>query len=119
MKNVIKASKYENKHIIALYDTHTVYDGAYFSMVCFFLVKKLAKKKSPKNKALKYKLHICSINNFPTAAGLASSAAGYSCLGLYLFLSFFHSTETSKKNLKLWDGKKNKCNTNDGIRETF
>ncbi|KAG4067343.1 hypothetical protein HA402_000334 [Bradysia odoriphaga] len=43
-------------------------------------MKKLAKKKCPKNKALKYKLHICSINNFPTAAGLASSAAGYSCL---------------------------------------
>ena len=26
-------------------------------------------------------LHICSENNFPTAAGLASSAAGYACLG--------------------------------------
>ena len=25
-------------------------------------------------------MHICSINNFPTAAGLASSAAGYACL---------------------------------------
>lgn len=47
-----------------------------------FPVKKLAKKKNPKHKALKYKLHICSVNNFPTAAGLASSAAGYSCLGL-------------------------------------
>lgn len=29
---------------------------------------------------LRYKLHICSENNFPTAAGLASSAAGYACL---------------------------------------
>ncbi|XP_054275422.1 diphosphomevalonate decarboxylase isoform X2 [Macrosteles quadrilineatus] len=28
----------------------------------------------------KCKLHICSENNFPTAAGLASSAAGYACL---------------------------------------
>jgi mevalonate pyrophosphate decarboxylase len=32
-----------------------------------------------------YKLHICSINNFPTAAGLASSAAGFACLGLFDF----------------------------------
>ena len=26
-------------------------------------------------------IHICSENNFPTAAGLASSAAGFACLG--------------------------------------
>ncbi|XP_021379350.1 diphosphomevalonate decarboxylase-like isoform X2 [Mizuhopecten yessoensis] len=29
---------------------------------------------------LNWKIHICSKNNFPTAAGLASSAAGYACL---------------------------------------
>lgn len=29
---------------------------------------------------LSYKVHIASENNFPTAAGLASSAAGYACL---------------------------------------
>jgi len=29
------------------------------------------------------KVHICSENNFPTAAGLASSAAGYACMGVY------------------------------------
>ena len=28
-----------------------------------------------------YKVHIISENNFPTAAGLASSAAGYACMG--------------------------------------
>ncbi len=28
-----------------------------------------------------WKVHVCSENNFPTAAGLASSAAGYACLG--------------------------------------
>lgn len=27
-----------------------------------------------------WKIHICSENNFPTSAGLASSAAGYACL---------------------------------------
>lgn len=30
----------------------------------------------------KLRLHIASVNNFPTAAGLASSAAGFACLGL-------------------------------------
>ncbi|KAB0404688.1 hypothetical protein E2I00_019646, partial [Balaenoptera physalus] len=29
---------------------------------------------------LSYKVHVASVNNFPTAAGLASSAAGYACL---------------------------------------
>ncbi|KAF9965099.1 diphosphomevalonate decarboxylase, partial [Mortierella alpina] len=33
---------------------------------------------APKLAALK--IHICSENNFPTAAGLASSASGYACL---------------------------------------
>lgn len=30
-------------------------------------------------------LHIASHNNFPTAAGLASSAAGFACLGILLW----------------------------------
>jgi diphosphomevalonate decarboxylase len=34
-------------------------------------------KQDPENK---YKLRIVSVNNFPTAAGLASSASGYCCL---------------------------------------
>lgn len=28
-------------------------------------------------------VHIASYNNFPTAAGLASSAAGFACLGKF------------------------------------
>uniref|UniRef100_H0WGD6 Diphosphomevalonate decarboxylase n=1 Tax=Otolemur garnettii TaxID=30611 RepID=H0WGD6_OTOGA len=34
--------------------------------------------------SLGYKVHVASVNNFPTAAGLASSAAGYACLAYTL-----------------------------------
>ncbi|KAM4833560.1 diphosphomevalonate decarboxylase [Thomomys bottae] len=34
--------------------------------------------------SLNYKVHVASVNNFPTAAGLASSAAGYACLAYAL-----------------------------------
>ena len=44
-----------------------------------FSVKALAAQKISDPSILQYKLHICSENNFPTAAGLASSAAGYAC----------------------------------------
>uniref|UniRef100_A0A8C8BMX9 Diphosphomevalonate decarboxylase n=1 Tax=Otus sunia TaxID=257818 RepID=A0A8C8BMX9_9STRI len=54
---------------------------------CLREVRRLARKRrggsaedsSPLN--LSYKIHIATENNFPTAAGLASSAAGYACLG--------------------------------------
>lgn len=42
-------------------------------------VKRIAHEKLADKSVLSYKLHICSENNFPTAAGLASSAAGYAC----------------------------------------
>jgi len=38
--------------------------------------------------ALDWKVHICSENNFPTAAGLASSAAGLACLGNVCVFNF-------------------------------
>nr|XP_022337366.1 diphosphomevalonate decarboxylase-like isoform X2 [Crassostrea virginica] len=47
-------------------------------------IKRLCRKRKSDNDQvndkLQWKLHICSENNFPTAAGLASSAAGYACL---------------------------------------
>ena len=66
-------------------------------MIDFFLVRKLSQDEYFKNgKGSEFRdghIHICSENNFPTAAGLASSAAGYSCLGIlaekfsFLFIS--------------------------------
>nr|XP_033328365.1 diphosphomevalonate decarboxylase [Megalopta genalis] len=40
----------------------------------------IRKRAGASNAIGKWKIHICSENNFPTAAGLASSAAGYACL---------------------------------------
>lgn len=45
----------------------------------FLTVKRIAEQKLTNKAILSYKLHICSENDFPTAAGLASSAAGYAC----------------------------------------
>ncbi len=52
-------------------------------MNCLREVRKRAElqKKSSMERFSNCKVHICSENNFPTAAGLASSAAGYACLG--------------------------------------
>ncbi|NXK09225.1 MVD1 decarboxylase, partial [Herpetotheres cachinnans] len=53
---------------------------------CLREVRRLARKRrggSTEDAAplsLSYKIHIATENNFPTAAGLASSAAGYACL---------------------------------------
>ncbi|XP_029879797.1 diphosphomevalonate decarboxylase [Aquila chrysaetos chrysaetos] len=53
---------------------------------CLREVRRLARKRrggSDEDAAplsLSYKIHIATENNFPTAAGLASSAAGYACL---------------------------------------
>ncbi|XP_064315824.1 diphosphomevalonate decarboxylase [Phalacrocorax carbo] len=53
---------------------------------CLREVRRLARKRRGDDAedaaplSLSYKIHIATENNFPTAAGLASSAAGYACL---------------------------------------
>ncbi|KAL7735271.1 hypothetical protein ACLKA6_017979 [Drosophila palustris] len=49
-------------------------------MRCLEGVQRLALANGAQKFPLSWKLHIASYNNFPTAAGLASSAAGYACL---------------------------------------
>lgn len=58
-------------------------------MFFFCLVRNLIKKREGENsQEAKWNIRVCSENNFPTAAGLASSAAGYACLGLYIFKNY-------------------------------
>lgn len=48
--------------------------------ICLSEMRKLARRHGDPRGLADYKVHICSVNNFPTAAGLASSASGYACL---------------------------------------
>ncbi|XP_017885204.2 diphosphomevalonate decarboxylase [Ceratina calcarata] len=43
-------------------------------------LREIRKRAGDSSRIGEWKIHICSENNFPTAAGLASSAAGYACL---------------------------------------
>lgn len=48
---------------------------------CLLEMKRRAtEEKTVDETTLSWKIRICSVNDFPTAAGLASSAAGYACL---------------------------------------
>ncbi|KAM7332335.1 diphosphomevalonate decarboxylase [Alexandromys fortis] len=57
---------------------------------CLREIRRLARKRRSTGDgdalplSLNYKVHVASENNFPTAAGLASSAAGYACLAYTL-----------------------------------
>lgn len=42
-------------------------------------LKELKKRSQTQSDVINWNIHVCSENNFPTAAGLASSAAGYAC----------------------------------------
>jgi len=51
---------------------------------CISAMRELALLHGDPKGIANYKVHICSNNNFPTAAGLASSASGYACLAYAL-----------------------------------
>ncbi|ESN93109.1 hypothetical protein HELRODRAFT_185177 [Helobdella robusta] len=54
--------------------------SARFSIVLEAIKKRALENETIDREKLSWKIHICSKNNFPTAAGLASSAAGLACL---------------------------------------
>ncbi|XP_038222372.1 diphosphomevalonate decarboxylase [Zerene cesonia] len=63
---------------------------------CLLKIKNIAaEQQSVEKDFLKWKVHICSENNFPTAAGLASSAAGYACLTTALAQLYKINTDLS------------------------
>ncbi|KAG7483415.1 diphosphomevalonate decarboxylase [Solea senegalensis] len=61
---------------------------------CLREIRRLARKRRNdgdpglNSNGLSHRVHICSVNNFPTAAGLASSAAGFACLVYTLAQAF-------------------------------
>nr|XP_033795931.1 diphosphomevalonate decarboxylase [Geotrypetes seraphini] len=69
---------------------------------CLREIRRLARKRRSGSEEestpciLSYRVHICSENNFPTAAGLASSAAGYACLVYTLATLYGVETELSE-----------------------
>ncbi|XP_054730440.1 diphosphomevalonate decarboxylase [Anastrepha obliqua] len=87
-KTTIAASASFKCHLMWLNGEEVPFEENPRTMRCLKEIQRLAVAKGQLKFPIDWKLHIASRNNFPTAAGLASSAAGYACLvytlaGLY------------------------------------
>lgn len=79
-KTTISASESFKQNRMWLNGDEVAFEDNPRVMRCVEGVQRLALANGGLKFPLSWKLHIASYNNFPTAAGLASSAAGYACL---------------------------------------
>ncbi|XP_067635378.1 diphosphomevalonate decarboxylase [Eurosta solidaginis] len=79
-KTTTAAAASFNRHIMWLNGEEVSLEENARAMCCLNELQRLAIAKGQLKFPIEWKLHIASHNNFPTAAGLASSAAGYACL---------------------------------------
>ncbi|XP_017050845.1 diphosphomevalonate decarboxylase [Drosophila ficusphila] len=79
-KTTITASETFEKNRMWLNGDEVPFEEGSRLMRCLKEVHRLALANGSQKVLPSWKIHIASVNNFPTAAGLASSAAGYACL---------------------------------------
>ncbi|XP_004535244.1 diphosphomevalonate decarboxylase [Ceratitis capitata] len=79
-KTTAAAAASFKRHIMWLNGEEVPFEQNPRAMRCLKEIQQLALAKEQLKFPIEWKLHIVSRNNFPTAAGLASSAAGYACL---------------------------------------
>ncbi|XP_052123511.1 diphosphomevalonate decarboxylase isoform X2 [Frankliniella occidentalis] len=78
-KTTIMASPNFTKNCMWLNGKEESFGGNARLLSCLKEIQKRAQEDGTSKEILKWNIHVCSENNFPTAAGLASSAAGYAC----------------------------------------
>jgi diphosphomevalonate decarboxylase len=62
----------------------------------FFKILKKIRDNCELNEPYSHELRICSMNNFPTACGMASSASGFACLALCLSYAYKYRGDASE-----------------------